>query len=135
MLAIKHWCTLYSVSCLTAVYSFSCSAVVYSVSCSESVYSVSCSAALHMSAVQSLAPNQTLQQSYRAGVWRLSHWLCPRREESPAQRKVGEPHYRSSLDQLFVQHKYTVTGKMAGNHLQLQLSSLQGPSTLRGPPD
>ena len=60
-----------------------------------------------------ILPNQILQRSYRAGVWRLSHrhspnlpysfgvflWsrgglvnahgLCPRREESPAQRRVG----------------------------------------------
>jgi hypothetical protein len=76
-----------------------------------------------------------LEQSYRAGVWRLSHQLCPCREESPAQRKVGEPLCRTSLDQLFVQQKCTVMYKMAGNNLQLQLSSLQGSSTLHGPPD
>ena len=76
-----------------------------------------------------------LEQSYRAGVWRLSHRLCPCREESPAQRKVGEALYRTSLDQLFVQQKCTVIDKMAGNNLQLQLSSLQGSSTLHGPPD
>ena len=35
------------------------------------------------------ASNQTLYWSYRFGVWRLSHWLCPRREESPAQKIVG----------------------------------------------
>ena len=49
--------------------------------------------------------------------------------------KGEQQQQRTSLDQLLVQHKCTVMGKMNGNYLQLPLSSLQGPSSLRGPPD
>ena len=49
--------------------------------------------------------------------------------------KEEKQQHRTSLDQLFVQHKCTVMGKINGNYLLLPFSSLQGPSTLRGPPD
>ena len=40
------------------------------------------------------------------------HCVNPFREESPAQRKVEQQQYRTSLNQLFVQHKCTVLFKM-----------------------
>ena len=42
---------------------------------------------------------------------------------------------RTSLDQLLLQHKCTVMGKMNRNDLTLPFFSLQRPSSLRGPPD
>ena len=42
--------------------------------------------------------------------------------------------HRTSLDQLFVQHKCIVLGQLNGNYLHLPYSILQGLSTLRGPP-
>ena len=49
--------------------------------------------------------------------------------------KSEEQLHRTSLGQLLVQHKRTVMGKLNGNYLHLPFSSLQGPSSLRGPPD
>ena len=51
---------------------------------------------------------QSLLRSNRAGVRWLSQDLCTRREESPAQSKVGGIAAKTSLDQLFVQYKCTV---------------------------
>ena len=56
-------------------------------------------------------------------------------QKSPAQRKVGAAAAQNSFEQLLVQHKCTVMGKMDGIYLQVPYSSLQGPSSLRGPPD
>ena len=45
-----------------------------------------------------------------------------------------QQQHRTSLDQLGVQHKCTVMGEMYGNLLHLPFNSIQGPSSLRGPP-
>ena len=55
--------------------------------------------------------------------------------ERKAQHRVGATAHRTSLDQLLVHCKCTVMGKVNGKYLQLVFSSLQGPSTLRGPAD
>ena len=62
---------------------------------------------------------QPLLRSNRAGVRWLSQDLCPRREESPGQSKVGAIAAKTSLDQLFVQYMCTVTDEINGNYLQL----------------
>ena len=62
---------------------------------------------------------QPLLRSNRAGVRWLSHLLWTRREESPAQRKVGGIAVKTSLDQLFVQYKCTVMDEINGHYLQL----------------
>ena len=62
---------------------------------------------------------QPLLRSNRAGVWWLSQDLCPRREEIPAQSKVGGLAAKTSLDQLFVQYKCTVMDEINGHYLQL----------------
>ena len=43
--------------------------------------------------------------------------LNPLREESPVQRKGEKQPYRTSLNQLFVQHKCTVLFKINDNYL------------------
>ena len=45
------------------------------------------------------------------------HCLNPCRELSPAQREVEQQQYRTSLNQLFVQHKCTVMLKIFFNFL------------------
>ena len=50
---------------------------------------------------------------------KVRHSLCPRKEESPAQSKVGAIAAKTSLDQLFVQYKCTVMDEINGNYLQL----------------
>ena len=62
---------------------------------------------------------QSLLRSNRAGVRWLSQDLCPRREEIPAQSKVGGLAAKTSLDQLFVQYKCTVMDEINGHYLQL----------------
>ena len=62
---------------------------------------------------------QPLLRSNRAGVRWLSQDLCTRREESPAQSKVGGIADKTSLDQLFVQYKCTVMDEINGHYLQL----------------
>ena len=58
-------------------------------------------------------------------MWRLFHFLCPRREEIPAHMNVGATAHITSLDQLLVQHNCAVIG----------VKTILGPSSLRGPPD
>ena len=57
--------------------------------------------------------------------------------ERKAQHKVKkeQQQHRTNFDQLLVQHKCRVMSKMNRNYLQLSFSSLQGPSSLRGPQD
>ena len=45
--------------------------------------------------------------------------MCPRRVDSPGQSKVGVIAAKTSLAQLFVQHKCTVMDEFNGNNLQL----------------
>ena len=47
----------------------------------------------------------------------MLHCVNPFREKSPAQRKVEQQQYRTSLNQLFVQHKCTVLFKINDNYL------------------
>ena len=69
---------------------------------------------------------QPLLRSNRAGVRWLSHRLWTRREESPAQRKIGGIAVKTSFEQLFVQYKCTVVDEINGHYLQLPQISLQG---------
>ena len=62
---------------------------------------------------------QPLLRSNRADVRWLSQDLCTRREEIPAQSKVGGLAAKAGLDQLFVQYKYTVMDEINGHYLQL----------------
>ena len=63
---------------------------------------------------------QPLLQIKRAEVWWLSLSLSPHRVESPGQSKLGAIADKTSLAQLFVQHKCTVMDEFNGNNLQLQ---------------
>ena len=45
--------------------------------------------------------------------------LCPCREESPGQCKVGAIAAKTSLDQLFVHYKCTIMDEINGHNLQL----------------
>ena len=49
--------------------------------------------------------------------------------------KWEQQQHRTSLDQLLVQHKCTVMGKINGKYLQLPFPTLQGPSPLQSTPD
>ena len=72
---------------------------------------------------------------YKAGVWWLSHCLCPRECKGQQHGKWEQQQLTTSLDKLRVQQKRTVMGEINGNILHLPVSTLQGPSTSQGPPE